>query len=90
MTKITMTTKDFSRTESGKSWKSKPDTTESEEITLKQLNLMTCDNTLRFFRNLGGTETVQRTYTSAGFLPYQLTSVNPSRDLRRVREFAID
>ena len=87
---ITMTTQDFSRTESGKSWCSKPDTEEHKEITLKQLNNITCKDTLRFFRNLGGTETVQRTYTSLGYLPYRLCSINPSRDLKRVRLFEIN
>lgn len=40
-----------------------------------------------FFRRLGGSETVTKCYTSAGYKVWCLTSKNPSRDNKTVRTF---
>ena len=87
---IVMITEDFERTDSGKSWKSKASTTETEVITREQYINITCDDTLQFFRRLGGSEYPIRCYTSKGYLIIQLNSCNPDRSLKRVRHFQID
>jgi len=89
MTTITMITKEYDRTDSGKSWKSKPRTVEEKTITEEQLKMMTSDETCRWFRRLGGSETVQRTYTAIGYVPYKLASISPNRSIKRVREFNV-
>lgn len=42
-----------------------------------------------FFRNLGGFERVEKTYTKYGLIPYTLNSVNPDRTEKTVRTFYI-
>jgi hypothetical protein len=85
---ITLTTKEYSRTDSGKSWRSKPDTIETETVTMDQVKKMTADDTLRFFRRLGGYERLERSYTAYGFLPWLLTSISPCREIKKVREYS--
>lgn len=43
--------------------------------------------TLRFFRNLGGSETVKRNYTKAGYLPTEIISTSPDRTQRTRRHY---
>ena len=43
------------------------DGTTKSLLTPKQYNLTTNDDTLSWFRGLGGSETVQRSYTSYGY-----------------------
>jgi hypothetical protein len=90
MKTIKMITKEYGRTDSGKSWKSKPHTIEEKEIDMQKYKNITSDDTCRFFRRLGGSETVNRTYTSIGYVPYELISCNPDRSVRKVRRFIID
>ena len=58
-----------------------------ELINEKQYNNITSDDTLKWFRSLGGTETAQRCYTSAGYKVYKLTSISPDRQQKNIREF---
>lgn len=88
--KITQTKKNFTRTESGKSWKSKPDCIESREITEHEHESATIDSTLKFFRALGGSETAERTYTAAGYKVTRLTSTSPDRQHKTVREYTFN
>ena len=88
--KITMTTKTFDRTESGKCWKSKPNELEVKELNEEQYNNMTSDDTCKFFRRLGGSETVTRSYTYYGYIPVEVISCNPDRSIRKVRSFKFD
>ena len=90
MKAITLTTKEYSRTESGKSWKSQPDTTETKEISRKFYDNMTSEDTVKFFRRLGGSETVNRAYFSIGYLPQEISSIDPTRTIKKVRTFDID
>ena len=87
---ITMIKKEYSRTDSGKSWKSKADTTEESELNREQYNNMTSDDTCRFFRRLGGSESIIRSYTCIGYVPVQSISCNPDRDLKIVRSFTFE
>jgi hypothetical protein len=42
-----------------------------------------------FFRRLGGSETIVKGYTCAGYLPVRITSKSPDRTLKTVRTFSI-
>jgi hypothetical protein len=88
-TKINYTLETYDRTESGKSWKSKPESTETGVYNREQYQNCTGDDTLRFFRRLGGSETVVRSYTSQGFIPVRITSCDPSGTIKKVRTFTI-
>lgn len=57
----------------------------TEEITEEQYNNYI--NSISFFRRLGGTETAQRSYTSAGYKVTQLNSKSPDRQTKVLREF---
>ncbi len=89
-TQITMTTKKYSLTASGKGFKSKPENVEKEIITETQFDNITNGDTRRFFKRLGGSESVVRSYTCDGYRVVELTSKNPSRDLKIVRSFDFD
>lgn len=56
-------------------------------ISKRQYKNITNDDTIKFFRRLGGTETVERGYTSQGYLIYKLTSTSPDRQMKTIREF---
>ena len=63
------------------------DSKKIETVTEKQHHLTTCDDTVKWFRRLGGSETVQRSYTSAGYLVTKLTSLSPDRQTKVIREY---
>lgn len=66
-------------------------TTETETKTISKsfYNNMTDEKTIRFFRNLGGIETVQRNYTKMGYLPVRILSTSPNRETRSIYNFEI-
>lgn len=84
---IVMKEQKFTRTPSGKSWKSKPDSEETKKIPADWYH--NYFDAVPFFRNCGGSESVQMGYTYAGYLPVQLTSISPERDKKIVRRFYI-
>lgn len=86
---ITETKQEYSRTESGRGWKSKPETTETKTITEEQHKNATSAETCRFFRRLGGSETVTRSYTPIGYVPVEVISCSPDRRRRIVRKYDI-
>lgn len=105
---LTMTREVYSRTESGKSWRTKPDEVETESLPWYHLDAqdanlpnitmswgehvhrnITADDTLAFFRRLGGSEYAERSYTPVGHIVTRLVSSNPDRTLRVVRKFRI-
>lgn len=86
---ITMTEKEYGRTYSGKSWAKSPVSSETKTITEEQYNNIVCDDTIRFFRRLGGVETVTRGYTSKGYNVIELASTSPCKQIKRVRSFDI-
>lgn len=103
MLMLTIVTETFSRTESGKSWKSQPDETETETMPWYSFDAsggldrhgedvhrkITAPDTLRWFRRIGGSEHAVRCYTPVGYIVTRLTSTDPSRTIRRVRRFRI-
>ena len=44
-------------------------------------------DSMKFFRNLGGSETVTRGYTFNGYCPIKLTSTSPNREYKKIRYF---
>jgi len=84
---VNMTEYTYSRTDSGKSWKSKPDIVEHSTISWEQYLNMTSHETCQFFRLLGGSEFLSRSYTAYGYIPVKLISCDPSKDIRIVRIF---
>lgn len=77
----------YSRTESGKSWKRKPDEVE-DSIVSAEFYYNYC-NAIPFFKNFGygASERAEWNYTPAGYLVTKITSVNPGRDKKCVRTF---
>lgn len=66
-------------------------TTETETKTILKsfYNNLVDEKAIRFFRNLGGIETVQRDYTKMGYLPVRILSTSPNRETRIIRTFEI-
>ena len=60
---------------------------EVKTITDKEYNLITNNDTIKWFRRLGGSESLQRCYTCAGYKVYKLTSTSPDRQNKTIREF---
>lgn len=56
-------------------------------LTEREYGLTTNDDTLSWFRRLGGTETAQKSYTSYGYTCYRLASTSPDRQNKTIREF---
>ena len=94
---IIMEKKTYSRTESGKGWKSKPDTIEREEITLENLKNRTSNETARFFGGwwhtdngyMKGVFRREYGYTYYGYLPIAVTIVNPWKTTKIVETYHI-
>jgi len=60
---------------------------EISNITKEQYTSITNDETLRFFRRLGGSEYALRGYTRVGYLITELISKNPNKNIKIVRSF---
>ena len=87
MRQFTFKQSTYSRTDSGKSWRSQPDEVETKTVSEEFHRNMTSDDTLKFFRRLGGSETVTREYTAWGYIVCRVVSTNPDRTIKHVREF---
>lgn len=98
---LTIKTETYSRTASGKGWKSRPDETRTETMPWDRRDAdgerygedvhrkITDADTLRFFRRLGGSEYAERSHTPRGYIVTRLVSTNPDRTIRIVRRFRI-
>lgn len=62
--------------------------TKTEEISKEFYNNTVDPRAIRFFRRLGGIETVQRNYTEYGYLPIRILSTSPDRQKRIIKEFS--
>lgn len=60
---------------------------EVTELTEKEHHNTTSPDTLKWFRRLGGSETVVMGYTCAGYLCTRLTSTSPDKETKYVRSF---
>jgi hypothetical protein len=63
------------------------DKVEVKEVTEEQHNLTTNDDTVKWFRRLGGKETVQRGYTFNGYVVTKLVSTSPDKQTKVIREY---
>ena len=62
--------------------------TECENLTEQFYNNCTNNDTIKFFRRLGGIETVCKGYTKQGYLITNIASTSPDREKKTVREFS--
>ena len=56
-------------------------------ITEQNYKNIVSDDTIKFFRRLGGRESVTRGYTRVGYLVVRLVSTSPDRQSKTIREF---
>ena len=63
------------------------DSKEVSEVTERQHELTTNDDTLKWFRRFGGSETAQRGYTYSGYVVTKLTSISPDKQTKVIREY---
>lgn len=61
--------------------------TVTKEITREQYNKITDEGTIKFFRRLGGYESVTKNYTSLGYIPVKIISTSPDKNEKVIREF---
>lgn len=77
---------EYERTESGKSWKTKPAIETSEIVDTEFYNNFV--DSISFFNGFfGGTCRGYRGYTMAGYLVRTITTINPSRDRKFIDTF---
>ena len=86
---ILQTLKTFSRTDSGKSWRSNPDKVENKVIPPEfYQNYVTA---IPFFNNFfdhpEATCRAEQNYTHAGYLPTRITTISPFRETKVIAEF---
>ena len=60
---------------------------EVTEVTERQHELSTNEDTIKWFRRLGGSDSVTRGYTYAGYVVVKLISTPPDRESKTVREY---
>ena len=63
------------------------DNVEASLLTEREYNLTVNDDTLKWFRRLGGSETALKSYTCKGYTCYKLTSTSLNGQSRTIREF---
>lgn len=64
--------------------------TETKEVSEKHYKNFTDPKAISFFRNLGGSETVERSYTCYGYVPTKIVSTSPDRETKIITKFVID
>ena len=60
---------------------------ETKEITERQHDLTTNDETCKWFRRLGGSESKEMQYTCNGYKCTKLTSTSPDKQTKKIRKF---
>ena len=84
---IEMTESRMTKTTSGKSWSRK--NIEEVKKTIQFDEYFNYLSSIDFFKGLGGSERVEKSYTISGYIPTRLTSVSPDRQIKVVRHFRI-
>ena len=64
-----------------------PGDTTTEQLTEREYNLLTNEDTIKAFRRCGGKEHAERSYTCRGYNIVKLTSTSPSGETKIIREF---
>lgn len=86
--KITLIEARYEKTASGKSWKTNPTNEEVTEIQFE--NYFNYISSVEFFKSIGGYERVEKGYTIAGYIPTQITSISPNKEIKVVRKFRFE
>lgn len=60
---------------------------ETKDINEREYFLTVTDATIKYFRRLGGKETVKRSYTNVGYKVTKLISTSPDKTEKIIREF---
>ncbi len=89
MKKITVNTIKQVKKEDTKTVWQNAETTETI-FNEKQYKNCTSDDTIKWFRNIGGSETVTRNYTKVGYVVTKIVSTSPDKQNRTIREFTFD
>jgi hypothetical protein len=63
---------------------------EEKNISREHYNNITDKRTIQFFRNLGGKEIVERSYTFAGYVPTTIHSISPDRTEKYIYRFSFE
>jgi len=63
---------------------------ETSAITEETYQLITCDDTVSWFRRAGRSEHVERSYTKVGYLVTSIVSKSPCREVKTVRTFCFE
>ena len=84
---IKHTRKTYERTNSGKGWKTKP--TEEKQKTVTPEFYTNFVTSIPFFNRLG-TCRAGWNYTTAGYLPVTITSINPDRTTKHIDMFSFE
>ena len=88
---ITKKIEKYTRTASGKGFRSRPLSTEEELITPEQYENYV--RSIPFFNNAfgyGSSCRAQMGYTPCGYIPTRITSVSPGREVKLVASFRFD
>lgn len=83
---ITMTNKEYSK--EGRSWSLVH--TEVIEISESTYRKIIVEDTLKFYRRLGGIERTTRGFTCIGYVVLHLTSINSSKTVKVERNFSFE
>ena len=89
MEKITLTTTKQVKKDGTKTvWIN--DNVKTEKVTKEYHDNATEDDCLKFFRRLGGSESVTREYTCSGYLVTQVVSTSPDKQKRTIRNYKFE
>lgn len=81
-------TKEEYKKEGRKNFPKNPLEITTEEITTKEYDNIF--SSINFFKSLGGTERIYKTYTLAGYIPTRLISISPDKGIKIVRKIRIE
>lgn len=84
--KLTLTKETYKK-EGRKNFPKNPIEVTTEEITIKEYDNIF--SSINFFRTLGGTERVYKSYTIAGYIPTRLVSISPNKETKVIRKISI-
>ena len=84
--KITLTKETYKK-EGRKNFPKNPLEVTTEEITTEEYDNIF--SSINFFKTLGGTERIYKSYTIAGYIPTRLVSVSPNKETKVIRKISI-